>query len=90
MENYLKPYKWMCLNEVVERSNNSQQQTGHLIQQMFMFHPQMVEVTLPFLINLLPFSVHGKTQQEWGLKKKKSKSKGKGLLLGKNSPLGLL
>ena len=28
MENYLKPYKWMYLNEVVERSNNSQQQTG--------------------------------------------------------------
>ena len=26
MENYLKPYKWMYLNEVVERSNNSQQQ----------------------------------------------------------------
>ena len=62
LKNYLKPYKWMYLNEVVERSNNSQQQTGHLIQQMFMFHPQMVEVTLPFLINLLPFSVHGKTQ----------------------------
>ena len=29
MENYLKPYKWSYLNEVVERSNNSQQQTGH-------------------------------------------------------------
>ena len=29
MENYLKPYKWTYLNEVVERSNNSQQQTGH-------------------------------------------------------------
>ena len=29
MENYLKPYKWIYLNEVVERSNNSQQQTGH-------------------------------------------------------------
>ena len=29
MENYLKPYKWVYLNEVVERSNNSQQQTGH-------------------------------------------------------------
>ena len=29
MENYLKPYKWKYLNEVVERSNNSQQQTGH-------------------------------------------------------------
>ena len=28
MENYLKPYKWTYLNEVVERSNNSQQQTG--------------------------------------------------------------
>ena len=27
-ENYLKPYKWTYLNEVVERSNNSQQQTG--------------------------------------------------------------
>ena len=27
-ENYLKPYKWVYLNEVVERSNNSQQQTG--------------------------------------------------------------
>ena len=29
LKNYLKPYKWMYLNEVVERSNNSQQQTGH-------------------------------------------------------------
>ena len=29
MQNYLKPYKWVYLNEVVERSNNSQQQTGH-------------------------------------------------------------
>ena len=29
MENYLKRYKWAYLNEVVERSNNSQQQTGH-------------------------------------------------------------
>ena len=26
--NYLKPYKWTYLNEVVERSNNGQQQTG--------------------------------------------------------------
>ena len=29
MENYLKPYKWVYLNEQVERSYNSQQQTGH-------------------------------------------------------------
>ena len=29
MENYHKPCKWTYLNEVVERSNNSQQQTGH-------------------------------------------------------------
>ena len=29
LQNYLKPYKWTYLNEVVERSNNSQQQTGH-------------------------------------------------------------
>ena len=29
LQNYLKPYKWIYLNEVVERSNNSQQQTGH-------------------------------------------------------------
>ena len=29
MKNYLKPYKWTYLNEVVERSNNLQQQTGH-------------------------------------------------------------
>ena len=28
MENYLKPYKWMYLDEIVEGSNNSQQQTG--------------------------------------------------------------
>ena len=28
MENYLKPYKWVYLNEVAERDNNSQQQTG--------------------------------------------------------------
>ena len=27
-DNYLKPYKWTYLNEVVERSNISQQQTG--------------------------------------------------------------
>ena len=27
-ENYLKPYKWTYLNEVVERSSNLQQQTG--------------------------------------------------------------
>ena len=27
-ENYFKPYKWSYLNEVVERSNNGQQQTG--------------------------------------------------------------
>ena len=29
LKNYLKPYKWTYLNELVERSNNSQQQTGH-------------------------------------------------------------
>ena len=29
MENYLKPYKWTYLNEVVHISNNVQQQTGH-------------------------------------------------------------
>ena len=29
LKNYLKPYNWKYLNEVVERSNNSQQQTGH-------------------------------------------------------------
>ena len=29
MANYLKPHKWVYLNEVVERSNNSQQQTGN-------------------------------------------------------------
>ena len=28
LKNYLKPYKWTYLREVVERSNNSQQQTG--------------------------------------------------------------
>ena len=28
MEDYLKPYKWTYLNEVVERDNNTQQQTG--------------------------------------------------------------
>ena len=28
LKNYFKPYKWKYLNEVVERSNNSQQQTG--------------------------------------------------------------
>ena len=28
IDNYLKPYKWTYLNEVVERSNNDQQQTG--------------------------------------------------------------
>ena len=27
-DNYLKPFKWTYLNEVVERSNNGQQQTG--------------------------------------------------------------
>ena len=27
-DNYLKPYKWTYLNEVVERSNNGEQQTG--------------------------------------------------------------
>ena len=30
MENYLKPYKWTYLNEVVGRSNNTQKQTGQL------------------------------------------------------------
>ena len=29
IENYLKPYKWTYLNEVVHTSNNLQQQTGH-------------------------------------------------------------
>ena len=29
METYLKPYRWTYLNEMAERSNNSQQQTGH-------------------------------------------------------------
>ena len=29
MENYLKPYKWTYLNEVIHTSNNLQQQTGH-------------------------------------------------------------
>ena len=28
IDNYLKPFKWTYLNEVVERSNNRQQQTG--------------------------------------------------------------
>ena len=28
IDNYLKPYKWTYFNEVVERSNNRQQQTG--------------------------------------------------------------
>ena len=28
MENYLKPYKWPYLNEVVKVSNNTRQQTG--------------------------------------------------------------
>ena len=28
IDNYLKPYKWTYLNEIVERSNNGQQQTG--------------------------------------------------------------
>ena len=28
VENYLKPYKWTYLNEIVERSNNGQQQKG--------------------------------------------------------------
>ena len=31
MENYLKPYKWTYLNEVIHTSNNLQQQTGHYI-----------------------------------------------------------
>ena len=29
MENYLKPHKWTYLNEVIQPSNNLQQQTGH-------------------------------------------------------------
>ena len=29
MENYLKPCQWTYLNEVIEVSNNTQQQTGH-------------------------------------------------------------
>ena len=29
MENYVKPYKWTYLNEIIEVSNNTQQQTGH-------------------------------------------------------------
>ena len=29
MENYLKPYEWTYLNEVIHTSNNLQQQTGH-------------------------------------------------------------
>ena len=29
MENYLKPYKWSYLNEVVERSGISRQQNRH-------------------------------------------------------------
>ena len=29
LENYLKPYKWKYLNEVVEVSNNTQVRTGH-------------------------------------------------------------
>ena len=29
MKNYVKPYKWTYLNEVVHTSNNLQQQTGH-------------------------------------------------------------
>ena len=28
MENYLKPYKWVYLNEVVQKSSNTQDQTG--------------------------------------------------------------
>ena len=28
MENYLKPYKWVYLNEIVQKSNNTQDQTG--------------------------------------------------------------
>ena len=29
MENYLKPYKWTCLNEVIESSPASRQRTGN-------------------------------------------------------------
>ena len=54
MENYLKPYKWMYLNEVVERSNNSQQQTGHFRITNAISKPRHVfvlELTQPILIH---------------------------------------
>ena len=40
MENYLKPYKWTFLNEVIHTSNNLQQQTGHNteLQPLFQNH----------------------------------------------------
>ena len=53
MENYLKPYKWVYLNEQVERSNNSQQQTGILELQMLSQNLAMslfLELTQPILI----------------------------------------
>ena len=36
MENYLKPYKWTYLNEVVERSNNTQQRNRQDILELQM------------------------------------------------------
>ena len=56
LKNYLKPYKWMYLNEVVERSNNSQQQTGHFKISSAISKPRHVFVfgintANPFLYN---------------------------------------
>ena len=65
IDNYLKPYKWTYLNEVVERSNNGQQQTGQfritMVSQnhvMYLFgqliQPMLTHKTQnPFLYNTL-------------------------------------
>ena len=49
MENYLKPYKWTYLNEVVERDNSTRQQTGHFRITNAILKPRHVFV---FAINL--------------------------------------
>ena len=52
IDNYLKPYKWTYLNEVVERSNNTQEQTGQFrITNVFQNHAMFLfgQLTQPIL-----------------------------------------
>ena len=56
MENYLQPYKWTYLNEVVERSGDLKQQTGN-----FRITNAISQTANPFLYNTFSVSTDPRT-----------------------------